>query len=848
MRTIFFLLISVAPLFGASWYVEQAATGTSANNGTSWANAWTNCTQIGWASINAGDTLWIGGGPSGTTNLYVGVNGSLSHYGKSYNSGTAANPILVRFDGTNTAHNGLAVLDDLLFYGDFWHIDGSRDGVWGTNWAPANLLQNYFVPTNCGIWFHSDTTNQTACKFDNEGGEIKWVVIHDYITQTYDQPQTYQIYLNQKGTGTNSISYCYISNCFSYFLYAVGRSSGNQGFGKLDIHGCCFLNGQDNLSQYMDCLDFHDNIVISNTKYQRDSDGFQTYFRYCRIWNNIFSGMTTRWFNTFDSETNATQLIGDCVVANNVFYGDYAHHFSGNPGLPPPNQDADWDQVMGLTFWPTVGTNLMLTNIWVCNNVFHDEYGGGIFFWSSVTATGPLTRAPYADASDIYWYNNVVVAPTNYNAEMFRFQYFDDPVFDSGYGFHFTTNRIGFDYNTIFSHSPNLQSYKVKYSTNYYLITAMPPSWGFGAGNSTNIINYENDVVVTNPSYLYRPLWSGAPAGTNLNGTYATTVAPWITNDMLGRPRGANWDQGPYQRDPSLLLWVTFNNWDGVSTNIADDSGNNIGITNTVHTYGLWVTNVPTLTNGPNYTYGNAAHFWGNGYSGGANSYVGQWMAVKPVSSALMDLTNATVAVWASPERVSQATYGNYGTLLDAYCNGNYAGMANSWHLGRHSSYFMRLMVIGPYDTDADTNRFSFLYWPDSDNFGNMVTNWHHYAFTFDGTNIAGYYDGTNFATTNVTGIVNKLHLFTRDDCLNIGAWQHEGTTEQDADDSPNTGWWNGGMDDIRIYNRALSAAEIAGLYSSTLITGGSGTNPPLVVLTNTIIGNGTMTGNGTLQ
>jgi hypothetical protein len=45
---------------GSSHYVLKGATGS--NNGSSWTNAWSELSQIGWSSVACGDTIWIGGG------------------------------------------------------------------------------------------------------------------------------------------------------------------------------------------------------------------------------------------------------------------------------------------------------------------------------------------------------------------------------------------------------------------------------------------------------------------------------------------------------------------------------------------------------------------------------------------------------------------------------------------------------------------------------------------------------------------------------------------------------------------------------------------------------------------
>jgi hypothetical protein len=86
------------------WYVDNAATGTNA--GTSWANAWESFADIAWASVAAGDTIYISGGS--TTKTY---NETLT-VGK---SGTSTSAMINIDVGANSAapsgHSGTVIID-----------------------------------------------------------------------------------------------------------------------------------------------------------------------------------------------------------------------------------------------------------------------------------------------------------------------------------------------------------------------------------------------------------------------------------------------------------------------------------------------------------------------------------------------------------------------------------------------------------------------------------------------------------------------------------------------------------------------------------------------------------------
>lgn len=69
------------PCIAANFYVSQGATG--ANNGADWTNAFNELSQVNWAVVNPGDTIWIAGGTYATSLTPLA-------------SGTLASPILVR--------------------------------------------------------------------------------------------------------------------------------------------------------------------------------------------------------------------------------------------------------------------------------------------------------------------------------------------------------------------------------------------------------------------------------------------------------------------------------------------------------------------------------------------------------------------------------------------------------------------------------------------------------------------------------------------------------------------------------------------------------------------------------
>ncbi len=98
------ILLSYQP-FATDWYCDGALTGTD-NGGTSWADAWESFAEINWASISAGDTLFISGGAD-----------SLIYYetlGLSDIDGTSANRITIiagKYSPSPSGHSGRVIID-----------------------------------------------------------------------------------------------------------------------------------------------------------------------------------------------------------------------------------------------------------------------------------------------------------------------------------------------------------------------------------------------------------------------------------------------------------------------------------------------------------------------------------------------------------------------------------------------------------------------------------------------------------------------------------------------------------------------------------------------------------------
>ncbi|MBT4165829.1 LamG domain-containing protein, partial [archaeon] len=78
--------------------------------------------------------------------------------------------------------------------------------------------------------------------------------------------------------------------------------------------------------------------------------------------------------------------------------------------------------------------------------------------------------------------------------------------------------------------------------------------------------------------------------------------------------------------------------------------------------------------------------------------------------------------------------------------------------------------------------------------------NWHHVVGTYNGSNIYLYVDGVEVGNDDASGDISKVTSY-----FTIGDYDVVGNV------------WNGSIDEVRIWNRSLSASEISQLYMSNL-------------------------------
>ena len=157
-----------------------------------------------------------------------------------------------------------------------------------------------------------------------------------------------------------------------------------------------------------------------------------------------------------------------------------------------------------------------------------------------------------------------------------------------------------------------------------------------------------------------------------------------------------------------------------------------------------------------------------------------------------LDITGAiTVAAWVKPEMVGSAAIPQLVVqkALTGSTNGYEIGLTGATSTAPQKAY-----IRFNNATDGDAHRaVSTTTYPTDG------STWIHIAGTYDGTTVRLYYNGALQGSVAWTGTIAANNL-----AVGIGGPPTLDTARL----------FKGAIDDVRIYNRALSAAEVAALYS----------------------------------
>jgi sugar lactone lactonase YvrE len=233
------------------------------------------------------------------------------------------------------------------------------------------------------------------------------------------------------------------------------------------------------------------------------------------------------------------------------------------------------------------------------------------------------------------------------------------------------------------------------------------------------------------------------------SATPTHTFTPTNTHTPTRTPTPTNTpDQLPTKPpDPSLVGYWTFD--DGTGTTALDSSGEG---------------NHGTLVGGPT---------WTTGVIGGALQFDGFDDRVTAPDSPTLDLTGPyTLMAWVKPD----SSVGCYESFINKYLN---------YALQTCSVNKLRMISSGVGVVESPDNT--------------LVPNvWQHVAGTWDGSTMRLYHNGAEVASVTL----GSLTPDATDNPLTIGMELLSGTTPWE--------FFGGSLDEVKVYNRALSGAEMA--------------------------------------
>ncbi|HXG46192.1 MAG TPA: LamG domain-containing protein [Methylomirabilota bacterium] len=828
------------PAGAANWYVNSGASGSA--NGTSWANAWVRPSDVVWGAsgVKAGDTLFISGGSVSrvyTNGLTVGA------------SGAAGSPITIRV-GQEAGHNGVAVLP-AIGIGVRQHIvvDGARNpsfappvSVWDIDRITNNIGIKVANPTSSGVFISGA---------GGENNTVRWVEVGPVgTTNNIGDIHGIQL-LNLPVMNNLLIEYCWIHDIQNDGVNLNMVTQNPDDWDALRVRWCIIeRTGDDGVQSVRNgftlshCfLRDHYQGLYNGHPDQLQLSGISS--GYLKVVNNIFRNKAN---SLIIGEQYVTEggVLGPMLIAGNVFYNT-----------------RDWIyksiQAYGATFDAWRPNNDISVNQATWNELF--VLNNTVYFQSTVPLK--IGRANPSGNTRSVWrlvvtnsaVRNNLLVDCGYNAQQ-PVPISVGGVIDATNGMFYNAASFPLTHNVIAGANTRVSWGGAIYPSGEALTaaTGLP-------GNSSVM-----PLLSSTNAYDFRLRSSDTVArDRGFNLASLTNRFPELMYDLWGNRRGYSngWDIGAYEYDAGgptgggsggsdgtniitsgLLVRLAFD--DALTDGQATDSsgGSNHGVR---FGHQSAPTNWPvsiTYTNPVTGEVGTAARFrWYPGNGWGLYSRSGDYVAITNLDAGgLRTLDRATVLLWV---KRNPAPDGDGDGLIEwsedqgRYISGGY-GYSGAWTVGMFTDVGAPYSYVRVYTNNsasADTY-VGFGAGTRVVTGGNVVegsTPWMFLAFTWDRGTLRTYFAGTNVATailpiTNLTvrgpgGSMSTGFLALGCDSHNGNPWltPNDDTGEQ----YPNHAWFNGELDDVRIYNRPLSDAEILSIYNGTEDgQGGGGPDP----------------------
>lgn len=175
----------------------------------------------------------------------------------------------------------------------------------------------------------------------------------------------------------------------------------------------------------------------------------------------------------------------------------------------------------------------------------------------------------------------------------------------------------------------------------------------------------------------------------------------------------------------------------------------------------------------------------GGGVAGAYASFDGSNDYIQVPHSASLRSTNFTAAVWVFGEDTLPAVERGIIGKHRAFDNISY------YWLYQGDTNFYGSMVGGSY------GNFKNVAYPSASG----IYQWSHLALVYRGTTMSLFVNGVPVSTQTIEGFTGNAY----DLLVGAGEWDSSLRPQR---------WWKGGLDEVRLYNRGLSADEVQALYA----------------------------------
>ena len=499
------ILLSYQTFAQDNFYVKNGGGG--ANNGTSWTDAWTSFSSINWASIGAGDNLFIDGGADSVVynmTMNIQASGAWNNY---------INILPGKYSPSPSGHSGKVIIDH--------NYVGSDNGIQILGSTHGILIKGLIIRRtgSSGIYMYANATtaNPYRIKIDSctiyDVGDNECIEMLGYFSGT---PTTTNMGMMDT---THHIHHVEISR--NFMSTPVNRAMGECNIiyghltGNIWVHHNTLLqrNYQEGQNDHIDP------IQLSYSNYGWKIYNNIMYNDSCVTGHTMILGLMSRGSNYNDTT----------VVYNNFLYGGGEH-----------NCNTNWKQ---LILWRAPEGDLPAVQyrplVYSINN--------------TIVARNEYTAPSAAEGQYNPLESNNIIAHFGVNGA----------VPTNNIGFWYTTYSTG-DYKQVDSNRTNLvyQAWGgVDFGGNHWRgaggsPTGTPSSW------TDWVNNYGGDGVNDNPDFANNTrLWDDAPyelqsnspaidAGTDM--TYVLQAFEYLpmfdaSTDILGTERDANWDIGAFE-------------------------------------------------------------------------------------------------------------------------------------------------------------------------------------------------------------------------------------------------------------------------------------------------------------